>query len=114
MYRSGRRAGLTETDVATIQDVGIRTVVTLLTADDVEQYGPDRLPAGARAVELPIDSDAATELATRARAALATGDFSTIPPELNLEIHRLLVVDGREQYGELMRLIADRHIAARA
>ena len=96
VYRSGRLAGLTDADVAVLEDRGIRTVVTLLTADDVEEYGPDRLPPGGRLVELPIDSDTATELAARARAALATGDFSSIPPEWNLEIHRLLVVDGRE------------------
>jgi protein-tyrosine phosphatase len=107
VYRSGRLAGLTDADLVVLEDLGIRTVVTLLTADDVEEYGPDRLPPGARLVELPIDSDTATELATRARAALATGNFSSIPPELNLDIHRLLVVDGREQYGELMRLVAD-------
>ena len=107
VYRSGRLAGLTDADLARIEELGIRTVVTLLTVEDVEEYGPDRLPPGGRLVELPIDSDTATQLATQARAALATGDFSSIPPKLNLDIHRLLVVDGREQYGELMRLIAD-------
>ena len=107
VYRSDRLAGLTDADVAVLDDLGIRTVVTLLTADDVEEYGPDRMPAGSRLVELPIDSETATELASRARSALATGDFSSIPPELNLDIHRLLVADGRRQYGELMRLIAD-------
>ncbi|MGI9644938.1 MAG: tyrosine-protein phosphatase [Ilumatobacteraceae bacterium] len=107
VYRSGRLAGLTDTDLATIEELGLRTVVTLLTADDVEHYGPDRLPVGARLVELPIDSEMATELASRSPPALASGDFSSIPPALNLEIHRLLVVDGREQYAELLRLIAD-------
>lgn len=107
VYRSGRLAGLTDADVAALDDLRIRTVVTLLTTDDVEEYGPDRMPTGARLVALPIDSETATALATRARSALATGDFSSIPPELNLDIHRLLVADGRRQYGELMRLIAD-------
>jgi len=106
-FRSGKLAGLTDADVSVVERLGIRTVVTLLTADDIDEYGPDRLPPDARLVELPIDSDTVTELASEARAALATGDFSSIPPSLNLDIHRQLVVDAREQYGELMRLIAD-------
>jgi protein-tyrosine phosphatase len=107
VYRSGRLPKLTDDDISVLVGLGIRTVVTLLTTDDVVEYGPDRIPAGARLVELPIDSPTATELASRARAALSTGDFSEIPPELNLRIHRLLVSDGRAQYGELITLIAD-------
>jgi protein-tyrosine phosphatase len=107
VYRSGRLPGLTDGDLRVVEDLGIRTVVTLLNDDDVAEYGPDRLPAGARSVALPIDSPTATDLAERARSALSSGDFSTIPPELNLRIHRLLVSDGRERYGELLRLIAD-------
>lgn len=107
VYRSGRLPKLTDDDLSVLEALGIRTVVTLLTADDVDEYGPDRLPTGARLVELPIDSPTATELANGARTALSTGDFSAIPPAMNLRIHRLLVVDGRAQYGDLLRLIAD-------
>ena len=107
VYRSGRLAKLTDQDVARLEELGIRTVVNLLTADDIESYGPDRLPAGARALSLPIDSDVATELANRATAALETADFSNIPAELNPEIHRILVHDGVEQYAALLRAIAD-------
>ena len=95
VYRSGRLPKLTEKDVARLESRGIQTVVNLLTADDVEAYGHDRLPAGARGVALPIDSDTATELANSATAALKTGDFSKIPVELNPEIHRILVHDGQ-------------------
>ena len=107
VYRSGRLPKLSEEDVTRLESLGIHTVVSLLTTDDVEVYGHDRLPAGARGVALPIDSDTATELANRATAALKTGDFSKIPVELNPEIHRLLVHDGQEQYAALLRLIAD-------
>ena len=107
VYRSGRLPKLTEKDVARLESLGIQTVVNLLTADDVEIYGHDRLPAGARGVALPIDSDTATELANSATEALETGDFSKIPVELNPEIHRILVHDGQEQYASLLRLIAD-------
>jgi protein-tyrosine phosphatase len=107
VYRSGRLSKITDEDVAQLENLGIRTVVSLLTEDDVEEYGQDRLPGGARAVSLPIDSETATELANLATAALKTGDFSKIPIELNPEIHRLLVHDGREPYAALLRLIAN-------
>lgn len=107
IYRSGRLAKLSNEDIGRLQELGIRTVVNLLTKDDIELYGHDRVPDGVQVVSLPIDSQTATELANRANAALRSGDFSQIPPELNPEIHRLLIHDGQEQYGELLRLIAD-------
>jgi len=107
VYRSGRLTKLTDEDVAQLENLGIRTVVTLLTADDIEAYGPDRVPAGVRENPLPIDSDTATALSNRATAALRSGDFFKIPVELNPEIHRILVHDGEAQYAALLRLIAE-------
>lgn len=54
-----------------------------------------------------IDSDEATTLSNRATAALKSGDFSLIPPNLNPAIHRPLVHDRAERYAALLRLIAD-------
>ncbi len=107
VYRSGRLPDLTDCDVERLRDLGIRTVVTLLTPDDIAAYGPDRLPDGVELVLLPIDSDEATELSNRATGALKSGDFAGIPPDLNPEIHRLLIRDGAERYAALLRLIAD-------
>jgi protein tyrosine/serine phosphatase len=36
LYRSGRLANLTDMDVARLEELGIHTVVNLLTADDIE------------------------------------------------------------------------------
>lgn len=107
LYRSGRLSRLTDKDVEQLEALGIRTVVKLLTAADIEGYGQDRLPAGAKLLSLPIDSDGATELANRSRKALKTGDFSKIPEDLNPEIHRLLIRDGRDQYASLLRAVSD-------
>jgi len=107
VYRSGRLSKLTDKDISRLEELSIRTVVNLLTEDDIEVYGRNRVPNGTKEMSLPVDSDTATYLANRANAALKSGDFSLIPPELNLEIHRLLVHDGQEQYAELLRLIAD-------
>ena len=48
VYRSGRLSQLSDEDVARLGELGIRTVVNLLTEDDIAVYGRDRLPAGVR------------------------------------------------------------------
>lgn len=107
VYRSGRLVKLSDVDVSKLGALDVRTVVNLLTDDDREMYGEDRLPEGAGLVALPIDSPVATELSSRASAALRSGDFATIPPGLNPEIHRLLVHDGADSYRTLVEIAAD-------
>lgn len=109
LYRSGRLAELSDADVSKLDALHVRTVVNLLTEDDREIYGEDRLPKGAVPVSLPIDSVAATELANEASAALRSGDFAAIPATLNAEIHRLLVHDGAVSYRTLVEMAADPH-----
>lgn len=109
VYRSGRLATLSDADVSRLGQLHVRTVVNLLTDDDREVYGEDRLPEGAVLVSLPIDSVVATELTNKASAALRSGDFAEIPPALNLKIHRLLVHDGADSYRTLVEMAADPH-----
>ena len=90
-----------------MENLGIRTVVNLLTPDDIEVYGPNRLPAGVRELPLPIGSKTATEMANMLNKALTTGDFSMISVEMNPEIHRLLIHDGQQEYDALLREIAN-------
>jgi protein-tyrosine phosphatase len=107
VYRSGRLSQLTDEDLQQLEGLGLKTVVNLLTDDDLDSYGKDKLPHGAKLLHLPIDSERTTELANQATSALKSGDFSQIPPELNAEIHRILIQDGRRQYASLMREIAN-------
>ena len=107
VYRSDRFPKLTDDDVKILESLEIRTVVNLLTEDDIEAYWEDRLPSGVREYPLPIDSQTATRLSNQATAALKSGDFSKIPLELNPEIHRILIHDGREQYATLLREITN-------
>lgn len=76
VYRSGRLSALTDTDVAQLRDLGIRTIVSLLTSDDVQAYGPNRLIEDAQEISLPIDSDTATELWKRFSSS---GGHTSIP-----------------------------------
>lgn len=47
------------------------------------------------------------ELATVVNEARGTGDFSEVPVDLNSEIHRILIDEGREYYATLLREIVD-------
>jgi protein-tyrosine phosphatase len=98
---------LSDADVSRLGELQVHTVVNLLTDNDLEAYGEDRIPEGAVSVSLPIDGVTATELANRANTALRSGDFSAIPPELNPELHRLLVHDGADSYRTLIEMAAD-------
>jgi protein-tyrosine phosphatase len=107
VLRSGRFPKLTNQDVLHLESIGIRTVVNLLTEDDIEVYGPDRPPAELRELSLPIDSKTATDMANMLNKALKTGDFSMMSVEMNLEIHRLLIHDGKQEYATLLREISN-------
>jgi len=84
VYRSGRLDDLSESDVARLDSLGIRTVVNFLTPGEIEHDGPDRLPDGVREIPLPIASGNAEELLAVVNQARRTGDFSLLPPTINL------------------------------
>lgn len=107
VYRSGQLPDLTDADVARLDSLGLRTVVTFLVPKEIEKYGADRLPQGVREVRLPITGDLAEALSLQAGQAIRTGDFSALPADINPEFHRLLLEDGREEYAALLREVAD-------
>lgn len=82
-------------------------VVSLMTEDDIDVYGYDRITPGVQEKSLPIDIKTATHLANMINADLQSGDFSQVPTELNPEIHRLIIHDGKQEYATLLREIAD-------
>jgi protein-tyrosine phosphatase len=55
---------------------------------------------------LPIDSAETTKLVQRANVALRSGDFTSLRPALNPEIHRLLIHDGADSYRSLVEIAA--------
>jgi protein-tyrosine phosphatase len=107
VYRSGELAQLTDEDVATLDRLELRTVVNFLLPEEIDQHGPDRLPAGTRAVAASISSARAATLTRQVQESINTADFDAIPPELNPEFHRILLEDGREEYAALLRELAD-------
>jgi protein-tyrosine phosphatase len=104
VFRSGELPRLTDEDVAKLERLGIRTVVNFLTEVETKSRGKDRLPDGTHEISLPIETD--DGLAAAVEQARRTADFSTLPPTINPEIHRILVHDARQQYATLLREIA--------
>jgi len=56
VYRSGRLSALTDSDLSRFQSLGIRTVIDLRSADEIEEH-PDRLPEEGRCktVHIPLN-----------------------------------------------------------
>jgi len=107
VYRSGELPRLTDADVARLEKLGIRTVVNFLTEEEIEVRGPDRLPAGVTEIGLPMESGNMGDLTNVVLEARTTGDFSKVPPDLNPDLHRRLMVEARDYYASLLREIAD-------
>jgi protein-tyrosine phosphatase len=102
VFRSGRLPGLSDADVDRLGSLGVRTVVNFLTPAEVEHAGEDRLPKGVREIAAPI-AGGGDNLALLVLEARKTGDFSAVPPELNADIHRILVKDAKREYAALLR-----------
>jgi protein-tyrosine phosphatase len=107
VYRSGKMPGLTDADVERLDDLALRTVITFLVPGEIERYGADRLPVGVTEVRLPITGERAEELSLEAGRAIRSGDFSSLPADLNPEFHGLLLEDGREEYAAVLRQLGD-------
>jgi len=107
VYRSGELHKLSDADVEKLDALGIKAVANFLTEREIKSRGQDRLPEGVREVSLPMEAGNLGDLAAVVNEARGTGDFSRVPVELNPEIHRILIDQGREYYAKLLREIAD-------
>jgi protein-tyrosine phosphatase len=103
VFRSGELPELTDEDVARLESLGLSTVVNFLLPEEIEMHGPDRLPAGVRQVPHPITGERTAELALAVQQSIRTGQFENIPPEMNVEFHRLLLEAGKAEYAALLR-----------
>jgi len=107
VYRSGELPRLNDEDVTKLEDLDIRTVVSFLTEKEIAARGPDRLPGGTVEVALPMEAGNLGDLTVVVNEARKTGDFSQVPPDINPDIHRRLMVEAGEYYAALLREIAD-------
>lgn len=107
VFRSGEFPHLTDEDVAKLDGLEVRTVVNFLLPQEIEATGRDRLPDGVREIAEPIQGERASELTMLTKAAIKSGEFEKLPPEMNSEFHRLLLDEGKDQYAALLRYAAD-------
>ncbi len=111
VYRSGELPKLTDEDVETLHELGIKTVVNFLTPGEIEWRGKDRLPNGVREINIPITGEVAgvPDAANKLVEARKSGDFRKFPPEFNPQVHEELVSGiADQQYSELFKILADK------
>ena len=102
LFRSGMLAGVSADGVATLDALGIRTVVDLRTQVEVDALGPDRLPKGTRVVQIRVPSAGADPMVVE---ALKTGHFPYLPDLV--AVNRAYITDDAAEFGELLTLLAD-------
>jgi protein-tyrosine phosphatase len=105
LYRSGLLSNLSDADVAKLEQLGIKTVVSFLTPNEVANAGKDKLPAGAHVVYLPI-AGKGSEVDDLIKAR-KTGNFDKLPADFNFRVHRDITETGKAQYAALLHLMAD-------
>ena len=102
VYRSDRLSSLTDRDVETFAELGIRTVVDFRPEAERDLTGQNRMLDGVIYMTFEI-GDAA--MAPQVRRALHDGDFTALP-DLE-EGNRRLVRDFAGELGATLRVIAD-------
>lgn len=103
VYRSGELHALTDSDIKTVEALGVETVVSFLIPSEIQARGADRVPAGTKEVLLSIEAGGG--LVQMVGEARNTGDFSKVPADLNPKLHELAADEAREQYAALIREI---------
>jgi len=113
VFRGDSLHRLTAADMATVSNIGLRTIVDFRLPGEVLVNGEDRLPPGATLVSLPVpgaDVGAFYDLITsgdheRQRAELGQGRATGFM----LRVHRGFVADQRQRdgFGIALRMMAD-------
>lgn len=106
IYRTGELPRLTDEDVSILEKLDLQMVYNFLLDEEIAERGEDRLPDSTRLVKNPIKTSA-DNLVLAVVEARKTGDFSLIPPELNKDVHRILALEGREEYAAMIRAVSD-------
>ena len=104
VYRSGELSQLSGDDVEKLAELGIKTVVDLRSHQEVSARGDGKLPAGAELRPMPI---ASSDMFSKLIPMFLRGDFSQVPPDLLERVNRHLVRNYTEQFGGLVRTLAE-------
>jgi protein-tyrosine phosphatase len=106
LFRSGTWSAASSQDLARLAGLGIRAVVDLR-EPEVQRAEPDRLPAGARALPMPMSSDAIERFKTVWHAVKAGGEGDTEGRRLHLDIYREFPDDMADHARRLVEALCD-------
>ena len=101
VYRSGELSALTDSDLARLEDLGIRTVIDLRSETEAALH-PNRLPASVTYHPFPITPGDRNSVAERFFQTFDPADF---PPFE--DVYRNLVREHATKYRALIELVAD-------
>jgi protein-tyrosine phosphatase len=104
LFRSGRLSALTDRDLATLEALGLATVVDLRSPEEVAAH-PNRLPPGAVGVEVPVTdvSMSPTSIARR----LEAGDVDGLGAEMLLTGNRVFARELRDAFARVVEYAMD-------
>ena len=105
LFRSGTLSQLTDSDIAKLEELKIKTVVNFLTEEERAARGEDKLPEGVKSIFLPISGE--NNEASLVLKARQTGDFSEVPSDFNYKIHDLLTEVGEAAYAGLFDVLSN-------
>jgi protein-tyrosine phosphatase len=104
IYRSGDLSKLTDKDLDKLQALGIKTVVDLRSTMELQMFGHDRLPPGAKLMALPIEPG---NWGSALFDVVKTGDTTQIPDGVLVDTSRSIIRDGTEQLAALFGALSD-------
>ncbi|MCP3994545.1 MAG: tyrosine-protein phosphatase [bacterium] len=102
VFRSAHLADLTDRDLETFADIGIKTIIDYRPEVEKEMTGHDRVPPGVRHRTITIGDPT---LAPEVHRAMQLGDFSALH-DLE-EGNRMLIREYAAELGQALRLISD-------
>jgi protein-tyrosine phosphatase len=113
LFRGDTLSRLDDADVAVLAELGLDTVIDFRGAAEVDHAGPDRVPAGARVVSLPVaGGDVSAVLGStggsrdpaQQRELLGDGRAAELMRQVNRQF--VTVPEFRAAFGRAVRLVA--------
>lgn len=104
LFRSGHWGKFTDDELGLVAVHGIERVIDFRIAEEVSA-NPDRLPAGARHVHLPIEGTGVP--IGEVNAAIIAGEPDRIAPDYLQSANRSYVLDHVSEYRAFMRHVLD-------
>jgi protein-tyrosine phosphatase len=104
VYRAGELGGLTDEDIARLQELGIKSVVDFRSGSEVAWRGEDRLPEGAAYVALPIEPG---NLGPALGNAIENPEALQVSGELLSDTNRAVIREATDQMSALFEMFAD-------